>query len=514
MKRIVSLVLFIALLAVSFHALSESNPPQESVIILGSYEQDGNEENGPEPIEWIVLAQEDGRALLLSRYALDVIPYNEDYTLGPAWETCSLRTWLNNTFMNTAFSKSEQKCLLTTLVPNGFDQGHPSYSLVPQNDTVDYIFCPSYAEVKAYIPNESQRCTEPTPYATSKGVRINDPDNPNAEWWIRSPDDNKRLAATCNHKGLFYFGRYFLEKGICVRPAVQVDIKKIPNTIVISDSTPASAASHPEDPELLPTDELQRLYAEAENKNILNNYTFSSATPPAREENTIIELFPDKGFAKLIRDSLNKTSINAKVTQAELDSLTELSADDSREYQIQSLEGISRLRNLTGIDFSTNWHYMLYGSRYRIHNSSELVFVGAELPEEIGELKSLKNLRIKGINITKLPDSMRNLTELQTLVITDSTLSEIPEWIGDLRNLQTINFSKTFITSLPDSIGNLHNLNKLILTDTDVASLPDTICQLTNLRVLRLNYTPLTQLPEGIEQLELTELDITNTGIE
>ena len=35
-------------------------------VVFGRYEQDNNMENGPEPIEWIVLNVDDGKALLLT----------------------------------------------------------------------------------------------------------------------------------------------------------------------------------------------------------------------------------------------------------------------------------------------------------------------------------------------------------------------------------------------------------------------------------------------------------------
>ena len=44
------------------------------IVIFGSYEQDNDESNGTEDIEWLVLAREDNKALLISKYALDVQP--------------------------------------------------------------------------------------------------------------------------------------------------------------------------------------------------------------------------------------------------------------------------------------------------------------------------------------------------------------------------------------------------------------------------------------------------------
>ena len=81
-------------------------------VIFGHYEQDNDLTNGKEPIEWIVLDTQDGKSLLLSKYALDCQPYNTNKQ-NVTWSTCSLRTWLNGGawgygFISVAFSSEEQ----------------------------------------------------------------------------------------------------------------------------------------------------------------------------------------------------------------------------------------------------------------------------------------------------------------------------------------------------------------------------------------------------------------------
>ena len=65
-----------------------------------------NDDKNKEPIEWRVLEVSNNKALLVTKDAIDGKPYNtewEDIT----WEQCSLRQWLNNEFINQAFSKKE-----------------------------------------------------------------------------------------------------------------------------------------------------------------------------------------------------------------------------------------------------------------------------------------------------------------------------------------------------------------------------------------------------------------------
>ena len=58
------------------------------------------------PIEWLVLDRDGNKALIISRYGLDAQPYNTKCT-DITWEKCTLRTWLNSTFMNKAFTSEE-----------------------------------------------------------------------------------------------------------------------------------------------------------------------------------------------------------------------------------------------------------------------------------------------------------------------------------------------------------------------------------------------------------------------
>lgn len=59
-------------------------------IVFGSYEQDGDTGNGPEPIYWEVVSEENGRMLVVSRYILDFQHYNNSKS-HVTWEECTLR---------------------------------------------------------------------------------------------------------------------------------------------------------------------------------------------------------------------------------------------------------------------------------------------------------------------------------------------------------------------------------------------------------------------------------------
>ena len=92
-------------------------------VLFGTYEQDDDTDNGPEPIEWIVLDVQDGKALLLSRYGLEQMIDKDSYRSTDSWETCVQREWLNGTFYDSAFTETEKSAILLTDVDNSDEQG-------------------------------------------------------------------------------------------------------------------------------------------------------------------------------------------------------------------------------------------------------------------------------------------------------------------------------------------------------------------------------------------------------
>ena len=152
-------------------------------ILFGSYEQDNKTSNGKESIEWIVLKKESGRIFVTSKYILDYQDYNKEYA-SVSWESSSIRKWLNETFVNAAFTNGEQAKILTiTNKEEGFAQSK-------DNTTQDRVFLLSLTEVlNLFSSAEERRCT-PTAYAQAQGCRIKLGEN-YGWWWLRSLDDDK-----------------------------------------------------------------------------------------------------------------------------------------------------------------------------------------------------------------------------------------------------------------------------------------------------------------------------------
>lgn len=219
------------------------------IVILGTYEQDNDLSNGPEPIEWQVIGTRDGHTLLLSKYALDCKKYNESWA-DVTWEDCTLRSWLNDDFYNTAFSSSDMERIV-----NAHNENPDSYELFKPwnfddyefgadggNATNDNVFLLSWKEAEDYLDgklfddslsaedyNQKLLC-RPTDHAKAQGVwTSSDSDDyysPDTEgcclWWLRSPGIIAGTAADVADFGVL--NCYYVHDDVeGVRPALLID---------------------------------------------------------------------------------------------------------------------------------------------------------------------------------------------------------------------------------------------------------------------------------------------------
>lgn len=190
-----------------------------NIVTFGKYWQTSNRANGKSPIEWIVLRRDGNKALLLSQYCLDCKQYNTDYN-DATWESCNVRKWLNQKFLNDAFNQTEQEKILTTLVIN---QRNAEYETDGGNDTTDKIFLLSIDEAENLL-NKEERQVKCTDYAKAQGAWV-DCVTETPYWWLRSPGGDLLLAAAVHYRGKVFFGGL----NICVddtaiRPALWLSL--------------------------------------------------------------------------------------------------------------------------------------------------------------------------------------------------------------------------------------------------------------------------------------------------
>lgn len=195
-------------------------------ITFGAYEQDNNTSNGKEAIEWTVLDKDGMSLLLISKQALDCQQYNTSYT-DVTWESCSLRKWMNGTFLNKAFNAEEQAQIQNTTVSA---DKNPEYNTNPGNATTDKVFLLSINEVEKYFNSDEARKCAPTAYAKAQGAYTSDiyktaSGAATCWWWLRSPGDDLDYAANVNNFGSVNDIGYSVNFAYdAVRPALWINL--------------------------------------------------------------------------------------------------------------------------------------------------------------------------------------------------------------------------------------------------------------------------------------------------
>ncbi len=188
-------------------------------VVYGSYEQDNDSANGKEDIEWLVLAKEGNKALLISKYALDCQKYNNSGET--TWETCSLRKWLNGTFISTAFSTDEQNLIISSTITA---DRNPDYGTSPGKNTIDKIFLLSITEANKYFNSDSARQCQGTAYCYAQGAYK--AFNGACWWWLRSPGVISDYAASVDYySNVNTLGGFMDDDDGGVRPALWVNLE-------------------------------------------------------------------------------------------------------------------------------------------------------------------------------------------------------------------------------------------------------------------------------------------------
>lgn len=202
---------------------SESNGQESAVVstgdvyIFGSYEQDDDFDDGTEPIEWIVLDESDdgSELLLISKYALDAEPFNTEDSDDVSWENCSLRSWLNMYFYNTAFSDEEKNRIKETTAKI---EVRPTFT-EPGADTLDKVFLLNGKEADNYFKDNIARKCICTSYAQSRYAGRPG----NCDWWLRTRGVYTNTGIV-NENGEIVYISTCSSKAVAVRPALWVSI--------------------------------------------------------------------------------------------------------------------------------------------------------------------------------------------------------------------------------------------------------------------------------------------------
>ncbi|XP_058185471.1 disease resistance protein RPV1-like isoform X2 [Rhododendron vialii] len=124
------------------------------------------------------------------------------------------------------------------------------------------------------------------------------------------------------------------------------------------------------------------------------------------------------------------------------------------------------------------------------------------LPEGICNLTCLKRLRLNDNNVSNLPSGIGRLTSLESLYLSRNSLCTLPDTIGKLSCLKDLWVGNNKLSHLPSEIGDLDSLKTLVLEGNNgFHALPESICKLVRLWRLNLNKCNLSHLPSEIDRL-------------
>ena len=190
-----------------------------------------------EPIKWRVLQVDGKDAFLMADKALDAQQYNiEDASI--TWEESTVRSWLNETFINSAFTSSERSAMKTTDVENS----NAEYGAIKNNNTKDKIFLLSESELcfeiyavygfSSQMDSDEGRRSKSTTYAKAMGICSTEQwdreNRGNCVWWSRSVSVNGYggYCPTCTtFDGRLRVGIYGVHSScFAVRPALHLDL--------------------------------------------------------------------------------------------------------------------------------------------------------------------------------------------------------------------------------------------------------------------------------------------------
>ncbi|KAJ3693598.1 hypothetical protein LUZ60_009078 [Juncus effusus] len=133
------------------------------------------------------------------------------------------------------------------------------------------------------------------------------------------------------------------------------------------------------------------------------------------------------------------------------------------------------------------------------------------IDSDISEIQSLRAVKLKSeYHGTEFHNSFGNLKHLRFISLQSFSLRKLPEYVRDLYNVQTLILSECHdIMEFLNGIENLVSLRFLSLSNCLIQKLPESICYLKYLKVLRVISCPLVELPQQIGNLaSLEELEL------
>jgi Leucine-rich repeat (LRR) protein len=175
---------------------------------------------------------------------------------------------------------------------------------------------------------------------------------------------------------------------------------------------------------------------------------------------------------------------------------------------------LANLSSIEIIDFSNNGIYTLPENFDNLTTLTHLNLSDYHISEyNYSNIDNLTYLNLNNNDLTSLPEFIGDISTLEELRIGVNDLQEIPFGFENLTNLVAFEAHETGISELPESLFNIASLEELNLGTNNIQNLPETIAS-TDLQVLKLNNNQLDMIPEDYFDFELTDLWLNNNSLE
>ncbi|MEL6970234.1 MAG: leucine-rich repeat domain-containing protein [Bacteroidota bacterium] len=129
-----------------------------------------------------------------------------------------------------------------------------------------------------------------------------------------------------------------------------------------------------------------------------------------------------------------------------------------------------------------------------------------ELNKQIDKFEGGDSIAIDGLPLSEFPDEFYDNTHIRFLWISctePGCMAKLSSKIAQLTKLETLILSKTSLSRLPREIGQLTELKELrVLAGGDLTEIPEEVGNLKQLEILDLWRNQLEDLPASIYQLE------------
>jgi leucine-rich repeat protein SHOC2 len=108
--------------------------------------------------------------------------------------------------------------------------------------------------------------------------------------------------------------------------------------------------------------------------------------------------------------------------------------------------------------------------------------------ENIAAMYASTKVDLSGQAIKSIPEAIRQLKNLEVLLLNNNEITVLPDWIGEKKQLKELQLRGNQLENLPSSIGYLENLEQLDLSANRLTKLAHGLFQLKNLQ--KLNFLP------------------------